>query len=94
MDDYLVGLDVNKLADMKFYPLLKNEVKLPKYKEQIKQLVTDNTSNFSIETKLLCRLKELVEMIDRLISLSILTIVKFTICSTHCRKMKNYILMC
>lgn len=70
MDDYLVGLDVNKLADMKFYPLLKNEVKLPKYKEQIKQLVTDNTSNFSIETKLLCRLKELVED-DRPIDISV-----------------------
>lgn len=34
MDDYLVNLDVNKLADMKLYPLLKNEVELPKYKKR------------------------------------------------------------
>ena len=59
MDDYLVNLDVNKLADMKLYPLLKNEVELPRYKEQIKQLVAENTSNIQIETKLLCRLKEI-----------------------------------
>lgn len=59
MDDYLVNLDVNKLADMKLYPLLKNEVELPRYKEQIKQLVAENTSNIQIEAKLLCRLKEI-----------------------------------
>ena len=61
MDDYLVNLDVNKLADMKLYPLLKNEVELPRYKEQIKQLVAENTSNIQIETKLLYRLKEIVK---------------------------------
>lgn len=61
MDDYLVNLDVNKLADMKLYPLLKNEVELPGYKEQIKQLVAENTSNIQIETKLLYRLKEIVK---------------------------------
>lgn len=61
MDDYLVNLDVNKLADMKLYPLLKNEVELPIYKEQIKQLVAENVSNIQIETKLLYRLKEIVE---------------------------------
>lgn len=61
MDDYLVNLDVNKLADMKLYPLLKNEVELPRYKEQIKQLVAENTSNIQIETKLLFRLKEIVK---------------------------------
>ena len=61
MDDYLVNLDVNKLADMKLYPLLKNEVELPRYKEQIKQLVAKNTSNIQIETKLLYRLKEIVK---------------------------------
>ena len=61
MDDYLVSLDVNELADMKFYPLLKNEVELPRYKEQIKQLVAENTSNIQVETKLLCRLKEIVK---------------------------------
>lgn len=60
MDDYLVNLDVNKLADMKLYPLLK-EVELPRYKEQIKQLVAKNTSNIQIETKLLYRLKEIVK---------------------------------
>lgn len=59
MDDYLVNLDVNKLADMKLYPLLKSEVELPRYKEQIKQLVAENTSNIQIEAKLLCRLKEI-----------------------------------
>ena len=59
MDDFLVNLDVNKLADMKLYPLLKNGVELPRYKEQIKQLVAENTSNIQIETKLLCRLKEI-----------------------------------
>lgn len=69
MDDYLVGLDVNKLADMKLYPLLKNEVELPKYKEHIKQLVADNTSNLPIETKLLCRLKEII-INDRPIDIS------------------------
>ena len=61
MDDYLVNLDVNKLANMKLYPLLKNEVELPRYKEQIKQLVAENTSNIQIETKLLYRLKEIVK---------------------------------
>ena len=61
MDDYLVNFDVNKLADMKLYPLLKNEVELPRYKEQIKQLVAENTSNIQIETKLLYRLKEIVK---------------------------------
>ena len=61
MDDYLVNLDVNKLADMKLYPLLKNEVELPRYKEKIKQLVAKNTSNIQIETKLLYRLKEIVK---------------------------------
>lgn len=61
MDDYLVNLDVNKLADMKLYPLLKNDVELPRYKEQIKQLVAENTSNIQIETKLLYRLKEIVK---------------------------------
>ena len=61
MDDYLVNLDVNKLADMKLYPLLKNEIELPRYKEQIKQLVAENTSNIQIETKLLYRLKEIVK---------------------------------
>lgn len=61
MDDYLVNLDVTKLADMKLYPLLKNEVELPRYKEQIKQLVAENTSNIQIETKLLYRLKEIVK---------------------------------
>ena len=61
MDDYLVNLDVNKLADMKLYPLLKNEVELPRYKEQIKLLVAENTSNIQIETKLLYRLKEIVK---------------------------------
>lgn len=70
MDDYLVNLDVNKLADMKLYPLLKNEVELPRYKEQIKQLVAENISSFSIETKLLCRLKELV-VDDRPIDISV-----------------------
>ena len=54
-----MNLDVNKLADMKLYPLLKNEVELPRYKEQIKQLVAENTSNIQIEAKLLCRLKEI-----------------------------------
>ena len=61
MDDYLVNLDVNKLADMKLYPLLKNEVELPRYKEKIKQLVAENVSNIQIETKLLFRLKEIVK---------------------------------
>lgn len=61
MDDYLVNLDVDKLADMKLYPLLKNEVELPKYKEHIKQLVAENTSNIQIETKLLYRFKEIVK---------------------------------
>lgn len=60
MDDYLVSLDVNELADMKFYPLLKNEVKLPKYKKEIEQQFAGNTSNLQIEAKLLCRLKEIV----------------------------------
>lgn len=59
MDDYLVSLDVNELADMKFYPLLKNEVKLPKYKKEIEQQFAGNTSNLQIEAKLLCRLKEI-----------------------------------
>ena len=61
MDDYLVNLDVTKLADMKLYPLLEKEVELPRYKEQIKQLVAENTSNIQIETKLLYRLKEIVK---------------------------------
>lgn len=61
MDDYLVNLDVNKLADMKLYPLLKNEVELPRYKEKIKQQFIANTSNIQIETKLLFRLKEIVK---------------------------------
>lgn len=61
MDDYLVNLDVNELADMKLYPLLKNEVELPRYKEQIKQLVVKNTSNIQVETKLFYRLKEIVK---------------------------------
>lgn len=56
-----MNLDVNKLADMKLYPLLKNEIELPRYKEQIKQLVAENTSNIQIETKLLYRLKEIVK---------------------------------
>lgn len=60
MDDYLVSLDVNELADIKFYPLLKNEVKLPKYKKEIEQQFAGNTSNLQIEAKLLCRLKEIV----------------------------------
>lgn len=61
LDEYLVGLDLDKLSDMKLYPLLKNEVELPRYKEQIKQLVAENTSNIQIETKLLYRLKEIVK---------------------------------
>ena len=61
MDDYLVSLDVNELADMKFYPLLKNEVKLPKYKKEIEQQFAGNTSNLQIEAKLLCRMKEIVK---------------------------------
>lgn len=69
MDDYLVSLDVNELADMKLYPLLKNEVELPRYKEQIKQLVAENTSNIQIETKLLCRFKEIIKN-DRPIDIS------------------------
>ena len=60
MDDYLVSLDINELADMKFYPLLKNDVKLPKYKKEIEQQFAGNTSNLQIEAKLLCRLKEIV----------------------------------
>lgn len=59
MDDYLVSLDINELADMKFYPLLKNDVKLPKYKKEIEQQFAGNTSNLQIEAKLLCRLKEI-----------------------------------
>lgn len=59
MDDYLVNLDVNKLADMKLYPLLKNEVELPRYKKEIEQQFAGNTSNLQIEAKLLCRLKEI-----------------------------------
>ena len=69
MDNYLVNLDVDKLADMKLYPLLKNEVELPRYKEQIKLLVAENTSNIQIETKLLCRLKEIIKN-DRPIDIS------------------------
>ena len=61
LDEYLVGLDLDKLSDMKLYPLLKNEVELPRYKEQIKQLFAENTSNIQIETKLLYRLKEIVK---------------------------------
>ncbi len=59
MDDYLVNLDVKKLADMKLYPLLKNEVELPRYKKEIEQQFAGNTSNLQIEAKLLCRLKEI-----------------------------------
>lgn len=44
---------------MKLYPLLKNEVELPKYKKEIEQLFAGNTSNLQIEAKLLCRLKEI-----------------------------------
>lgn len=69
MDDYLVNLDVNKLADMKLYPLLENEVELPRYKKQIEQLFAGNTSNLPIETKLLCRLKEIIKN-DRPIDIS------------------------
>lgn len=61
MDDYLVNLDVNKLADMKLYPLLKNEVELPRYEKQIEQQFVANTSKLPLEAKLLCRLKEIVK---------------------------------
>lgn len=61
LDEYLVGLDLDKLSDMKLYPLLKCVVNLPRYKAQIKQLVAENVSNIQIETKLLFRLKEIVK---------------------------------
>lgn len=61
LDEYLVGLDLDKLSDMKLYPLLKNVVNLPRYKAQIKQLVAENVSDIQIETKLLFRLKEIVK---------------------------------
>lgn len=61
LDEYLVGLDLDKLSDMKFYPLLKNVVNLPRFKAKIKQLVAENVSNIQIETKLLYRLKEIVK---------------------------------
>ena len=60
MDEYLVGLGLDKLSDMKLYPLLKCMVNLPRYKAQIKQLVAESVSNIQIETKLLFRLKEIV----------------------------------
>lgn len=69
LDEHIVNLDVNKLADMKLYPLLKNEVELPRYKEKIKLQFIANTSNIQIETKLLYRLKEIV-VDDRPIDIS------------------------
>lgn len=69
LDEYLVNLDADKLANMKLYPLMKNDVEIPKYKEKIKQQFIANTSNIQIETKLLRRLKEIV-VDDRPIDIS------------------------
>ena len=69
LDEYLANLDVDKLSNMKLYPFLKNDIEIPKYKEQIKQQFIANTSNIQIETKLLYRLKEIV-VEDRPIEIS------------------------
>lgn len=69
LDDYLANLDADKLANMKLYPFMEDEVEIPNYKEQIKQQFIANTSNIQIETKLLCRLKEIV-VDDRPIDIS------------------------
>lgn len=69
LDEYLANLDVDKLSNMKLYPFIKNDVEIPRYKEKIKQQFIANTSNIQIETKLLCRLKEIV-VDDRPIDIS------------------------
>ena len=71
LDEYLANLDVDNLANMKLYPFMKKDVEIPKYREKIKQqfIAKANTSNIQIETKLLCRLKEIV-VDDRPIDIS------------------------
>lgn len=60
-DDYLCSLSIDKLADKSLYPIIQDVVKTPKYIEQIKQQFRANKSNAKIETKILARLKEIVE---------------------------------
>lgn len=69
LDEYLVNLDADKLANMKLYPFIKDEVEIPRYKDKIKEQFTANTSNIQIETQLLRRLKEIV-LDDRPIDIS------------------------
>lgn len=58
-DDYLCSLSIDKLADKSLYPIIAEDIKTPKYIEEIEQQFTNNTSNIQIETKLLARLKEI-----------------------------------
>lgn len=60
-DDYLASLELSKIAGTSFYPYVKDEMKLPKYTEKVKELFKNNVSNLSVEFNLLRRLKEIEE---------------------------------
>lgn len=60
-DDYLDGMELAEIANTSFYTHIKGKMKLPKYKEKVKQLFKDNVNNLTVETNLLKRVKEIEE---------------------------------
>lgn len=60
LDEYLMGLEINKLENLTIIPEIKKDFKLAKYIDRIRQLVKENATDVNIEKYLIKRLKEIV----------------------------------